>query len=73
VTVAADVAVAALVSRITGAGGLNGLAYDGGRLIWVRNHGVDYPYDMHVAAIDPATGATIWNNNLHAGYGAGAY
>ena len=53
--------------------GLNGLAYDGGRLFWVRNHGVDYPYDVHVEAIHPATGATLWNSNLHAGYGAGAY
>ena len=53
--------------------GLNGLAYDGGRLFWVRNHGVDYPYDVHVEAINPATGATLWNTNLHAGYGAGAY
>jgi outer membrane protein assembly factor BamB len=53
--------------------GLNGLAFDGGRLFWVRNHSEHYPYDVHVEAIDPATGATIWNRNIPSGYGAGSH
>jgi hypothetical protein len=53
--------------------GLNGLAYDGGRLFWVRNHSAGYPDDVHVEAIDPATGATIWNRNIPSGYGAGSH
>jgi outer membrane protein assembly factor BamB len=52
--------------------GLNGLAFDGGRLFFVRYHSADYPYDVHVEAIDPATGATIWNRNIPAAYGAGS-
>jgi hypothetical protein len=53
--------------------GLNGLAFDGGRLFWVRNHGSGYPVDVHVEAIDPVSGATIWNRNLPSDYGAGSY
>jgi hypothetical protein len=52
--------------------GLNGLAYDGGRLFFVRNHSADYPYDVHVEAIEPATGAVIWNRNIPSEYGAGS-
>jgi outer membrane protein assembly factor BamB len=52
--------------------GLNGLAVDGGRLFWVRNHSASYPYDVHVEAIDPATGGTIWNRNIGSSYGAGS-
>ena len=52
--------------------GLNGLAFDGGRLFFVRNHTADYPYDVHVEAIDPAGGATIWNRNIPSEYGAGS-
>jgi outer membrane protein assembly factor BamB len=36
--------------------GLNGLAVDGGRLFFVRNHSASSPEDVHVEAIDPATG-----------------
>jgi outer membrane protein assembly factor BamB len=53
--------------------GLNGLAYDGGRLFFVRNHSATYPDDVHVEAIEPATGATIWNRNIESGYGAGSH
>jgi len=53
--------------------GVNGLAYDGGRLFFVRNHSADYPYDVHVEAIDPATGAMLWNRNIPSEYGAGSY
>jgi hypothetical protein len=53
--------------------GLNGLAFDGGRLFWVRYHNAVYPYDVHVEAIDPGTGGTIWNRNIESGYGAGSY
>jgi outer membrane protein assembly factor BamB len=53
--------------------GLNGLAVDGGRLFFVRNHSADYPYDVHVEAIDPATGARLWNRNIPSGYGAGSH
>ena len=54
--------------------GLNGLAYDGGRLFWVRNHSASAPsVDVHVEAIEPATGATIWNRNLPSTYGAGSH
>lgn len=53
--------------------GLNGLAFDGGRLFWVRNHNAGYPDDVHVEAIDPVTGGTIWNRNIPSGYGAGSH
>jgi outer membrane protein assembly factor BamB len=53
--------------------GSNGLAYDGGRLFFVRDHSAGYPGDVHVEAIDPATGATIWNRNISSEYGAGSH
>jgi outer membrane protein assembly factor BamB len=53
--------------------GLNGLAAEGDRLFFVRYHSGEYPYDIHVEAIDPASGAMIWNRNIPSEYGAGSF
>jgi outer membrane protein assembly factor BamB len=49
------------------------LSASNGLLLWSRTWVAKTWGLVHVEAINPATGATLWNNSLHAGYGAGAY
>lgn len=49
-----------------------GVAYENGRLFWVRERDADAEsHELHVEAVDPATGGVIWERDLPATFGPG--
>lgn len=55
------------------AGSSTMLAADGGRLFVVSDASQDYPYSVHVRALDPGTGGEIWSRTISSEYGAGSH
>lgn len=49
-----------------------GVAYENGRLFWTRELDADkHPRHLHVEAVEPATGAVIWQRDLPTVFGPG--